>query len=122
MIALSRAFQDGRRSPWQVSPDTSTALMKPWSECPFCLQHCPDRMERARHSSENRHTGGSEIAHVERGDLINMDGSDSITVAGFVLMLLLRPWQLRDGASREGPALLAAVLLGLVFVKVCVSD
>jgi hypothetical protein len=51
-----------------------------------------------------------------------MDGSSSITVAGFVLMLLLRPWHLGDGASREYSALLAAVLLGVVFVKLCVPD
>jgi hypothetical protein len=37
-------------------------------------------------------------------------------------MLVLRPWQLRDDASREYSALLAAVLLGLVFVKLCVPD
>jgi hypothetical protein len=39
-----------------------------------------------------------------------------------VLMLLLRPWQLRDDASREYSALLAAVLLGVVFVNLCVPD
>jgi len=49
-----------------------------------------------------------------------MDGPGSITAAGFVLVLLLRPWRLRDDASREYSALLAAVLLGVVLVKLCV--
>jgi hypothetical protein len=57
---------------------------------------------------------------VGTGEWVNMDGPGSITAAGFVLVLLLRPWRLRDDASREYSALLAAVLLGVVLVKLCV--
>jgi len=51
-----------------------------------------------------------------------MDGSGSIAAVGLVLVLLLRPWHLRDDASREYSALLAAVLLGVWLVKLCVPD
>lgn len=46
-----------------------------------------------------------------------MDASVSIAGAGVVLVLLSRPWRLRDEASREYSALLAAVLLGLLLVR-----
>jgi len=51
-----------------------------------------------------------------------MDGSGSIAAVGLVLMLLLRPWRLRDEASREYSALLAAVLLGVCLVKLCTAE
>jgi threonine/homoserine efflux transporter RhtA len=51
-----------------------------------------------------------------------MDGPGSIGATGLVLMLLLRPWQLRDDASREYSALVAAVLLGIVLVQLCLLD
>ena len=48
-----------------------------------------------------------------------MDASGGVAGAGLVLVLLLRPWRLRDEASREYSALLAAILLGMLLVRLC---
>jgi hypothetical protein len=49
-----------------------------------------------------------------------MDASGGVVGAGLVVIVLLRPWRLRDEASREFSALLAAILLGMLLVKLCV--
>jgi threonine/homoserine efflux transporter RhtA len=43
-----------------------------------------------------------------------------VVTAALVLILLLRPWRLPDQASRELSALVAATLLGLLFLRLCV--
>jgi threonine/homoserine efflux transporter RhtA len=48
-----------------------------------------------------------------------MDASGGVAGAGLVLILLLRPWRLRDEAGREYSALLAAILLGMLLVNLC---
>ncbi len=48
-----------------------------------------------------------------------MDVSGGVAGAGLVLILLLRPWRLPDQASREYSALVAAILLGILFVRLC---
>jgi hypothetical protein len=48
-----------------------------------------------------------------------MDASGSVAGAGLVLVLLLRPWRLKDEASCESSALLAAILLGMLLMRLC---
>jgi hypothetical protein len=48
-----------------------------------------------------------------------MDASGGAAGAGLVLILLLRPWRLHDEASREYAALLAAILLAMLLVRMC---
>jgi threonine/homoserine efflux transporter RhtA len=48
-----------------------------------------------------------------------MDASGGVAGAGLVLILLLRPWRLRDQASREWSALVCAILLAMLLVRLC---
>lgn len=53
----------------------------------------------------------------------NMDGPGIVVAGvGLTLILLLRPWRLPDQASRDSSALVAAILLALLLVRLCVSS
>ena len=42
-----------------------------------------------------------------------------LAAVALVLILLMRPWQLPDQASRELSALATAVMLGMLFLRLC---
>jgi formate-dependent nitrite reductase membrane component NrfD len=42
-----------------------------------------------------------------------------LAAVALVLILLMRPWQLPDRMNRELSALAAAVMLGLLFLRLC---
>jgi hypothetical protein len=42
-----------------------------------------------------------------------------LAAVALVLILLMRPWQLPDQTSRDLSALAAAVVLGILFLRLC---
>ena len=44
-----------------------------------------------------------------------------LAAVALVLILLMRPWQLPDQTSRELSALAAAVMLGIVVLRLCLA-